>query len=141
MSEALSDEDAILSANLEFYRAFNDRDAKAMSGLWARTAPVACIHPGWTALAGRERVIQSWRDILANPEAPHVMCHDDRALIYGDVAIVLCEEELDTGHLAATNMFVRENGAWRMIHHQASPIVARGRDEDRRRRRPSPTRH
>jgi SnoaL-like protein len=139
MAETLSDLDAVLSANLEFYRAFNDRNAKAMDALWARGAPVLCVHPGWTALSGRDEVIQSWRSILANPEAPHVMCHDDRAFLYGDLAIVQCEEELDTGHLVATNMFIRETGAWKMIHHQASPIVVRSREE--RRRRPSPTRH
>jgi ketosteroid isomerase-like protein len=139
MAEVLTDEDTVLSANLEFYRAFNDRDAKAMDALWAKTAPVACVHPGWTALAGRELVMQSWRSILANPESPHIMCHDDRAFLYGDLAIVHCEEQLDTGYLAATNMFVREAGAWKMIHHQASQIVMRGHDE--RRQRPSPTRH
>ena len=140
MVEALTDQDAVLSANLEFYRAFNDRDVKAMDALWAKNAPVLCVHPGWTALAGRDQVIKSWRSILANPEAPHVMCHDDRAFLYGDIAIVQCEEELDTGHLAATNMFAREDGAWKLIHHQASQIVMRGHDE-RQRRRPSPTRH
>lgn len=139
MAETLTDEDAVLSANLEFYRAFNDRDTKAMAELWAKDAPVNCVHPGWTALAGRTQVIQSWRNILANPEAPHVMVHDDRATVYGDLAIVQCEEELDAGHLVATNMFIREAGAWKMIHHQASQIVMRGQDE--RRRRPSPTRH
>jgi ketosteroid isomerase-like protein len=139
MAEILSDLDAVLSANLEFYRAFNDRNAKAMDALWARGAAVLCVHPGWTALSGRDEVIKSWRAILANPDAPHVMCHDDRAFLYGDLAIVQCEEELDTGHLVATNMFVREAGAWKMIHHQASPIVARSHEE--RRRRPSPTRH
>ena len=139
MVETLTDQDTVLSANLEFYRAFNDRDVKAMETLWAKNAPVVCVHPGWTSLAGRDQVMQSWRSILANPEAPHVMCHDDRAFLYGDIAIVQCEEELDAGHLAATNMFVRENGAWKMIHHQASQIVMRGREEHRR--RPSPTRH
>lgn len=135
----LTDEDAVLSANLEFYRAFNDRDVNAMEALWAKNAPVACVHPGWTALAGRDQVIRSWRSILANPEAPHIMCHDDRAFLYGDLAIVQCEEELDAGHLVATNMFIREAGTWKMIHHQASQIVMRSHDE--RRRRPSPTRH
>ena len=131
----LSDNDAVLSANLEFYRAFTSRDAKAMEAIWAREAPIVCVHPGWTPVAGRAAVLQSWRDILANPESPHVMCHDDRAFLYGDTAIVLCEEELDTGHLVATNMFVRESGAWRMVHHQASPIVARSYHEDLRRPR------
>jgi ketosteroid isomerase-like protein len=135
MASPLSDTDAVLSANLEFYRAFTRRDVAAMDELWASAAPVVCVHPGWTPVAGRAAVLKSWRDILANPEAPHVMCHDDRAFLYGDVAIVLCEEELDTGHLVATNMFVREGGTWRMVHHQASPIVARSYHEDLRRPR------
>ena len=46
----------------------------------------------------------------------------------GDVAIVVCEEELRDGSLAATNLFVREEGNWRMMHHQASPIIARYAD-------------
>lgn len=139
MAEILSDLDAVLSANLEFYRAFNDRDYRAMETLWAKTAPVLCIHPGWTAIAGRDHVVQSWRAILANPQSPQVMVHDDRAFLYGDVAIVQCEEELDAGHLAATNMFVREAETWKMIHHQASQIVMRRQQDERR--RPSPTRH
>jgi ketosteroid isomerase-like protein len=137
MAQPLSDTDAVLSANLEFYRAFTNRDVAAMEELWASEAPVVCVHPGWTVVTGRAAVLKSWRDILANPEAPHVMCHDDRVFLYGDVATVLCEEELDTGHLVATNMFVREAGAWRMVHHQASPIVARSHREDLRRPRPA----
>ena len=44
----MSDENrALLAANEAFYRAFASRDAEAMAGLWARTVPVACIHPGW----------------------------------------------------------------------------------------------
>jgi ketosteroid isomerase-like protein len=139
MADSLTDIDAILHANLDFYRAFNERSVKAMEALWSTIAPVLCVHPGWTALAGREPVIQSWRAILANPEAPRVMVHDDRAFLYGDLAIVQCEEELDTGHLVATNMFIRENGDWKMIHHQASPLIVRSNEE--RQRRPSPTRH
>ena len=135
MTELLTDTDAALAANLAFYHAFTTRNLAAMEQLWAREAPVLCLHPGWTALSGRTLVLDSWRDIFANPEAPHVMCHDDEAFLYGDMAIVLCEEELTGGNLAATNVFVREHGAWRMVHHQASPIIARSRVE--RRRRPS----
>lgn len=138
MPASLTDIDAVLKANLDFYRAFNDRSIKAMEALWAAHSPVLCVHPGWTALTGREPVIESWRAILSNSDAPGVMVHDDRAFLYGDLAIVQCEEELDNGHLVATNMFVRENGAWKMIHHQASPLVVRNEE---RRRRPTPTRH
>lgn len=121
----MTEADAVLAANLEFYRAFTTRDIGGMDRLWAKKSAVLCTHPGWLPLAGRAAVMESWRNILANPEAPGVMCHDDTAFLYGAVAIVLCEEELSGGHLAATNVFIKEDGAWRLVHHQAGPILTR----------------
>ena len=62
----MTDSDAVLAANLEFYRAFTMRDLGAMDALWARAAPVACVHPGWPALSDRDAIMESWRNILAN---------------------------------------------------------------------------
>jgi len=129
----MTDQDAVLAANLEFYRAFAARDLKAMDALWARRIPVACLHPGWTALKDREAIIDSWAGILSNPDAPRIACFDEHAFLYCDVALVLCEEELDGGTLAASNFFVREDGVWRIAHHQAGQIVRRQAE----RRRPS----
>jgi len=129
----MTDQDAVLAANLEFYRAFATRDLSAMEALWTREAPVACIHPGWTALRDRETIIESWESILSNPDAPRVACFDEQVFLYGDVALVLCEEELEGGTLAASNFFVREDGIWRIAHHHAGQIVRRQSE----RRRPS----
>ena len=135
----MTDSDAVLAANLEFYRAFTARDLAAMEALWAREAPVACIHPGWPVLAEREIIIESWRGILDNPNAPRIACFDERVYLYGDAALVVCEEELDGGTLAASNLFVREDGAWRIAHHQAGQIAAR-QPQGRRGQRPPPGR-
>ena len=121
----MTDADAVLAANLEFYRAFATRDVAAMDAIWARRAPVGCVHPGWPALAERDAILESWRGILASPQAPRIACYDERVLLYGDTALVLCEEELDGGTLVASNLFVREDGAWRIAHHQAGQLVAR----------------
>jgi ketosteroid isomerase-like protein len=121
----MTDQDDVLAANLEFYRAFTTRDVDAMDALWARRTPVACIHPGWTALRDRDAIIKSWAGILSNPDAPRIACFDEQAFLYGDVALVLCEEELAGGTLAASNFFVREDGVWRIAHHQAGQIVRR----------------
>ena len=127
------DQDAVLAANLEFYRAFAARDLTGMDALWARRAPVACVHPGWTALRDRDSIIESWAGILSNPDAPRIACYDEQAFLYGDVALVLCEEELEGGTLVASNFFIREDGVWRIAHHQAGQIVRRQAE----RRRPS----
>lgn len=121
----MTDQDAVLAANLEFYRAFAARDVPAMDALWARTAPVACLHPGWTALSDREAIIESWASILSNPASPRIACYDEQVFLYGDVALVLCEEELEGGTLAASNFFVREDDEWRLAHHHAGQIVRR----------------
>jgi hypothetical protein len=119
----MTEKDAVLSANLEFYRAFTTRDTKAMEALWAKRLPVSCIHPGWVALRDRAAVMRSWRDILANPDAPSIMCHEEDAAVYGELAVVTCEEDLQSGMLVATNVFAKEDGNWRLIHHQAGPLA------------------
>lgn len=45
------------------------------------------------------------------------------AILLGDAAVVLCEEHLETGVLLATNVFRREDGRWRLTHHQSGPTA------------------
>ncbi len=117
----MSDEQAVLFANEAFYRAFDDGDAGAMDDVWARDAPVACLHPGWAAIAGRENVRESWHAILTGSNRPAIESLAATVFAYGDTAFVICYESLDEGLLIATNVFVREEGAWKMVHHQAGP--------------------
>jgi ketosteroid isomerase-like protein len=113
----------VLEANEAFYRAFAEHDADAMAALWAEASPVACIHPGWDVLDGRDAVLASWRRILGSEGAPEIACALAEARVLGDVAFVTCQEVIDGSRLAATNVFVREGGGWRMVHHQAAPIA------------------
>ncbi|BDG05516.1 nuclear transport factor 2 family protein [Anaeromyxobacter oryzae] len=114
----------VLEANAAFYRAFASGDADAMGSVWSEQHPVACIHPGWDVLDGRDRVLESWRGILESDNAPEVSCSVAEAHVLGDVAFVTCHEVIEEGgRLAATNVFVREDGTWRMVHHQATPIA------------------
>ncbi|HYS08327.1 MAG TPA: nuclear transport factor 2 family protein [Myxococcales bacterium] len=113
----------VLEANSAFYAAFARGDAEAMDALWAREAPVACLHPGWELLQGREAVVESWRRILLGGGAPAgIRCESASAHVQGDWAWVVCAEVLPAGKLAATNLFVREEGLWRLVHHHASPM-------------------
>jgi hypothetical protein len=124
MTEATNETDAVLTANLSFYRCFAERDIAGMESVWALEVPVTCIHPGWSPRHGRAAVLDSWRSILSNPDAPIIHCHDEQVTFYGPIATVVCEEGLGTSTLFATNIFMFENGAWRMISHQSSPAIA-----------------
>ena len=50
----MTDEEEALAANAAFYAAFAASDAGRMDAVWARRAPVACVHPGWEVLTGRD---------------------------------------------------------------------------------------
>jgi ketosteroid isomerase-like protein len=119
------DEAAILRANESFYRAFSTGDYPKMARLWAEQAPVSCLHPGLPALIGREPVMQSWRQILAQSAQMAMRCDHARVHRLGESAIVTCYEANgeEPAHLAATNVFVREGDAWRMVHHHAGPLA------------------
>ena len=62
-------------------------------------------------------VIESWRAILRDP--PPIRASEARAHVLGASAFVTCVETVDGTALVATNIFANENGAWRMVHHQA----------------------
>ncbi len=120
----MPDREALLFANEAFYLAFADRDMAAMEDAWSATASVACIHPGWGVLTGRDEVLESWAAIIANPDSPDIRVHAPEPHLYGDVGFVVCYEEIAGQYLIATNIFVRDGSVWHMVHHQAGPTAA-----------------
>jgi len=118
------DELSVLTANETFYQAFATQDYAGMDALWAHGKPATCIHPGWSALVGRGAVMASWRAIL-RAEGMGIESSAARATIAGDAAYVLCFEgpRGEPPTLIATNIFVREDGRWRLLHHHAGPLA------------------
>lgn len=126
----MSAPEEILAANNAFYRAFADRDLAAMEALWAKNHPVSCVHPGWPPLMGRDAVMASWRDVLSASEPMEIRVQDIGVQGFGDTALVLCGEILNSqAALSAANLFVREDGKWRIAFHQSGQIVLRGESE------------
>lgn len=115
--------DAVLFANEAFYRAFADRDMSAMAEVWADGATLTCIHPGWGLLEGRNEVLESWRAILTNPDSPAVRSLGAQAHMQGEMAYVVCYEEINGNYLIASNIFIHEGRRWRLVHHQAGPTA------------------
>ena len=119
----MSDTDAILAANAAYYRAFSTGDVAAMDQIWADDG-VSCVHPGWTPLIGRAAVVDSYRNILTSPNRVRIAHREDTAILTGAEGRVVCIEIVEgTALLAATNFYRRIGGAWRMVHHQASPVA------------------
>jgi len=126
------------AANARFYEAFEALDLAAMVEVWAHGPQVKCVHPGWPLLVGWDAVRESWRTIFANTEEMRFTIADIRAERAGELGWVTCTENIlsDVGGrvavtaILATNVFVREDDQWLMVHHHASHVLS-GESPDR----------
>jgi hypothetical protein len=119
----------VRKAQLEFYDAFSQGDIELMERIWSRQSHVRCVHPGMPSLEGRDKVMTSWRQIFQSgkgkaddlfeiePTRSHVEVH-------GLIAMCSCVEKTKRGgNLEALNVYRREEGAWKMTLHMASPTI------------------
>lgn len=121
--------EAVVAANASFYAAFEMLDTPAMARAWSETAPLSCIHPSGRLLEGRDAVLASWREIFRATTAIHFTLSRVRVFVAKDVAWVVLTEEIEARHdeavvrasTQATNVFVREEGGWKIVHHHAEP--------------------
>ena len=118
------DSQQALFANEAFYLAFSHKDFPAMDTLWSRELPLICVHPGWRRLITREEIMQSWQQILGNPEQPGMDFLEPVASRCGGLVLVTCYEQLPGGICLATNGFAMEGDAWRMVLHHSGPCAA-----------------
>jgi hypothetical protein len=128
---------ALEFANDAFYQAFAAADLGAMDAVWAEQPNVFCVHPGWPAITNRAEVMASWREILNQGQRIPVRCVAPKASSFGEVGLVCCYERFGNQHLIASNLFIRADGVWRMIHHHAGPL-ARVPDEAKVEDQPAP---
>lgn len=128
-----ADEAEVRHANLGLYRAFEALDLGRMAAAWSEVEPVSCLHPGWAIAEGRAEVMRSWRTIFENTEHISFEVRDERVEVRGELAWVVCTEvirapggdgEAVEGALRATNVFRKEGGVWKVVHHHASPFVS-----------------
>ena len=106
-----------LEINVRFYEAFQAGRHDWMATLWATTTPVVCIHPGRPPLHGLAGILESWRSILELP--PPIKVSHIRGEIIRGLALVTCMEQIEETQLSATNVFVWEDGQWKMAFHQS----------------------
>lgn len=126
--------------NRAFYAAFEARDVAAMAEVWECSERATVTHPGWPTLHTWDEVAESWRRIFAGTPYIQFFLTDEHVQVVGDVAWVTLfenilqevggsgsrnpESSLGDARVAATNVFVRDDGRWRMVVHHGSPVAA-----------------
>jgi ketosteroid isomerase-like protein len=123
---------ALRAANTAFYQAFQELDLERMGALWARRVQVTCVHPGWDLVVGTRAVLESWRTIFEGAGELRFHTEDSHVTVHGESGWVLSRELLRTevqgssveNTLTALNVYVLEDGEWRIAHHHAGPVLA-----------------
>lgn len=118
----------VLAANERFYDAFRSGDLAAMDALWSERAAVCVYHPEWPGITGRDEVMASWHQIMVLGEPPMVFAKSPTVIRQGKSAIVFCTEVIDGHEVTASNVFVSENGIWKLTCHYARSLNLGGED-------------
>ena len=130
----MSDRAELEDANARFYRAFEALDIAAMDQVWAHGEHVRCVHPGWPLLCGWGAVRESWQRIFEHTEEMRFTLSAVDVHVAGDAGWVTCTENIlsevadrvSVTAILATNLFEREPGGWRLVHHHASHVMTPG---------------
>jgi ketosteroid isomerase-like protein len=134
-SRSGTDEEQVLAANRAFYDALRSLDIAQMEKVWLQEDWVRCVHPGWELLLGWEDVQKSWEDIFHSSGQMLISVSRPLVQVVGDTAWVSCladittaqKDGFSTGLIETTNIFVRREGRWLLVHHHTTPL-SRGAD-------------
>lgn len=123
--------DQIDAAMRGFYEAFERLDIEALCACWEQSDRASVLHPGGRWLIGWEAVRESWEAILAGAQYIEVDVTDVRVEVEDPIAWVTCVERVvapgpagsGMSELSAVNVFALGPTGWRMVLHQASPVL------------------
>lgn len=131
----MATEDEVTAASSRFYMALNrmlNGDAEPLAEIWSHSAAATTMHPVGGREVGWEQVRQSWEQVAQLAADGEVHLDDQIIQVVGDVAYELGVERgrfslagepvaLDT---RVTNIYRRESGGWRIVHHHADSAPA-----------------
>ena len=129
-------EDEVRAASEKFYSALNrmlNGDAGPLGDIWSHSATVTTMHPIGGREVGWDQVRGSWERVAQLATQGQVRLSDQFIQVAGDVAYELGVEHPQitlggqpvTADVRVTNIYRRESGAWKIIHHHtdAAPSV------------------
>jgi uncharacterized protein (TIGR02246 family) len=126
----MSAENEVGAASSQFYAALNsvaNGDARPMAAIWSQSADATTMHPIGGRQVGWDQVRASWQQVAEIASEGRVTLGDQLIRVVGDAAYELGTEHVVMtlaghsvrGEVRVTNIYRREGGAWRIVHHHA----------------------
>jgi ketosteroid isomerase-like protein len=124
----MSTESDVRKASEQFYSALNrmiNGNTDSLSGIWAHSATVSAMHPIGGRQVGWEKVLESFQQVAGIASAGQVKLEDQIIQATSDLAYELGYERGDATlageHVIidhrVTNIYRREAGNWKIVHH------------------------
>ena len=121
-------EDEVRAASDEFYAALNRMlagDARSLGDIWSHSATVTALHPIGDWHVGWDEVKSSFDKVAKASTGGQVSISDQLIRVTGDMAYEVGMEHAQfaiagqplTVHSRVTNIYRREQGAWKIVHH------------------------
>ena len=124
----MSTEDEVRNASKQFYTGLNrmaNGDSGPLADIWSHSAAVTAMHPIGGREVGWDAVRASFEKVAELASEGKIELKDQIIRVAGDVA---CEAGIEHGHLKlagqqvtiehrVTNIYQREAGAWKIVHH------------------------
>ena len=124
----MSTEDQVRQASQQFYAALNrmaNGDAGPMAEIWSHSAAVTTMHPIGSREVGWDEVKEPWRQVAGLASDGQIKLNDQLIQVSGDMAYEVGTEQGQfklsgqqvSFDLRVTNIYRREAGEWKIVHH------------------------
>ncbi len=124
----MSSEDEVRTASAKFYAGLNrmlDGDSSSLAAAWSHDSDVSTMHPIGGRETGWDEVRGSFEGVGKLATGGHVVLRDQSIHVTGDLAYEVgveqggakvAGEQIDIEQ-RVTNVYRREAGEWKIVHH------------------------
>lgn len=132
----MSTENEVRKASEQFYSALNrmlNGDAAPLADIWSHSGTVTTMHPIGGRQVGWDEVREAWQQVAMLASEGQGKLDDQIIQVAGDVAyelgtergqVKLAGQQVTIEH-RVTNIYRREAGGWKIVHHHTdvSPAI------------------
>ena len=124
----MSTEDEVRKASEQFYAALNrmlNGNAAPLADIWSHSGAVTTMHPIGGRQVGWDEVREAWQQVAMLASEGQGRLDDQIIQVAGDVAyelgtergqVKLAGQQVTIEH-RVTNIYRREAGGWKVVHH------------------------
>lgn len=129
----MSAEQEVREASTQFYAALSrmiNGDPESLKAIWSHGDSVTTMHPVGGRQVGWSEVWDTWDQVAQVSSEGRVELKDQLIRVVGELAYEVGVEDAEFkiagnkvgGEIRVTNIYQREDGAWKVVHHHTDLV-------------------